>query len=131
MAFELDPASVPLAEVVRAAIRRLAGRDEGTPRRTLVMNDVYLQHRHDPAVATELSSVYGRWISELTLFVEALGEAGWVDLDRDASAIARQVLAYGQGLLTHAGHFGIDENEVEDLFVDGLLRLLPSGRESK
>ena len=97
VAFELDPASVPLAQVVRPAIRRLAGRDEGTPRWTLVMNDVYLQHRHDPAVATELSSVYGRWISELTLFVEALGEAGW---GRPRSARQRHgsggVLAYGR-----------------------------------
>jgi hypothetical protein len=64
------------------------------------------------------------WREDVTVFVERLQEAGWVDPSRDPSMAAMEVLSYGEGLLAHAVLFGLNPDEVRHANVDGIARIL-------
>ncbi len=127
LAFDFDPGSHRLEELLRGGIRHLAAAEQGAPRWPLVMLEVYHQHQGDPEVTDRLSSIYDRWVSELAVFVGNLEQAGWLTAGRDARGVARELLAYGQGLTIHAQLLGLAPTELEDIYVDGLMRLLSPG----
>jgi AcrR family transcriptional regulator len=121
---DLDPGTTPLEEVVDQALRVLASSLEGTGAWSVVMVDFFQQHRHDRAVVTRLRKVYARWLSEVEAFVTALQRGGWVDATRDPGVVTAEILAFDEGLTSHAVVFGLEGPDQHAARIEGLVRLL-------
>lgn len=120
----LTPANASLTEVVTDALRRLAASLRGFTAWTPVMVDFYQQHRDDPDARARISELYDTWREQVGTFMHNLQTGGWIAPDRDPDLIAVQVLAFQEGLSTHASVFSIEESLLTRASLDGLPRLL-------
>ena len=120
----VTPANASLTEVVTDALQRLAASLRGFTAWTPVMVDFYQQHRDDPDARARISELYDNWREQVGRFMANLQTGGWIAPDRDPDLIAVQVLAFQEGLSTHASVFAIEESLLTRASLDGLPRLL-------
>jgi AcrR family transcriptional regulator len=120
----MTPATTSLTAVIADALGRLARSLRGHTAWTLVMVDFYQQHRDDPEIRARLAELYDSWREQVGRFMESLQAGGWVEPGRDPMLLATQVLAFQEGLSTHANVFSFDGSLLEAASVDGLTRLL-------
>jgi AcrR family transcriptional regulator len=120
----MTPADTTLTAVVADALGRLARSLRGHTAWTLVVVDFFQQHRDDPEIRARLAELYESWREQVGRFMRNLQAGGWVDPERDPMLLAAQVLAFQEGLSTHANVFSLDESLFRAASVDGLTRLL-------
>jgi AcrR family transcriptional regulator len=120
---DVDPVETSLEEALRSAMHQLSEKMQGTNAWILVMVDFYEQEGRDEEVGARLASVYASWIGELARFVDALRAGGWQISGMDSRQVATRVLAYVDGLVTHATAFRLPAEENQRALSEGLLRL--------
>jgi TetR/AcrR family transcriptional repressor of nem operon len=120
----LDPATTPLEEVLARTFAHFSESVGSLNAWVLVMVDFHQQHRGDADAAARLAEVYDLWREDLTRFVAALAEGGWIGADRDPATVATQIFAFGEGMNAHAAVYGLDEAAARAATIAGLVRLL-------
>lgn len=121
---ELHPDGATLSELVLEAFSRLSTSLEGAHAWTMVMVEFARAGQDDPAVSRRLADLYDEWIDEVAEFVRFLQTHGHVAATRDAREVAMQLVAFSEGLATHAHVHSIDAERYGAALLDGTLRLL-------
>jgi AcrR family transcriptional regulator len=120
----IDASNTTLAEVIGQALAQMSEALHGFTAWTLVTVDFYQQHRDDPEARERLAVLHESWRRQVGAFMENLQAGGWVDPNRDPAVLATQVVAFQEGLTTHANVFSLDQGLLQAASMDGLVRLL-------
>jgi AcrR family transcriptional regulator len=124
LARETDPSRTSLDALLRQVLGHFARAQEGVVGWTLVVADFARQHGDDRDTQARLKEAYAGWQADIRGFVTLLHDRGWVTDERDASLVAIELFAYGEGLTAHATLYGIDPAVAADAQIDGLVKLL-------
>jgi AcrR family transcriptional regulator len=124
VAAELEPSDAALEDLVREAFARLSSTMEGIHAWTMVMVEFARANQGDVETEARLAQLYVEWVEEVAEFVRLLQAHGHVDAHRDATQVAMQLVAFSEGLATHAHVHSIEPTLFAQTLFDGFLRLL-------
>lgn len=117
---DLDPATTSLEDVLRRLFVHFEQAEHGLSAWILVMVDFHQQHRDDAGAQALLAETYATWHDQVTEFVTALQQRGWVTAGANPARLARQVFAYSEGTIAHTELYRLADDDL----IDGLCRLL-------
>lgn len=118
------PENATLEEVVAISVAKLQEMLKGSENFQnwiLVLVDFYLQTKRNPEMQKVLKEKYLEWVAGIERFIDALKEQGWVSPEKDSHRIAKQVLAYNDGISMNAVLF---EGPDPKSYIQGLVNLL-------
>jgi AcrR family transcriptional regulator len=118
------PENTTLEEVITISVTKLQEMlkgNENFQNWILVLVDFYLQTKRNPEMQTVLKKKYLEWVTGIERFIDVLKEQGWVSPEKDSYQVAKQVLAYNDGISVNAVLF---EGPDPQSYIQGLVRLL-------
>lgn len=118
------PETTTLEEVITISVTRLQDMlkgNENFQNWILVLVDFYLQTKQNPEMRSILEKKYLEWVAGIESFIDALKEQGWVSQEKDSHQLAKQVLAYNDGISMNSVLFGGPDAQA---YIQGLVRLL-------
>lgn len=118
------PETTTLEEVITISVMRLQDMlkgNENFQNWILVLVDFYLQTKQNPEMRSILEKKYLEWVAGIESFIDALKEQGWVSQDKDSHQLAKQILAYNDGISMNSVLFGGPDPQS---YIQGLVKLL-------
>jgi AcrR family transcriptional regulator len=121
---DVDRSTHSLEQVLARTFAHFAEVEQGVSDWVLVMVDFFQQHRHDAEVHDRIAALYADWHANISRFVRALQQGGWVSGAADPDVLATEVFAYAEGLTVHARLYQLPAANLQAALIGGLVALL-------